>query len=85
MQGGSMEKPLIASDVIGCNNLIVENETGFLVDVRSSMSLANAMIKMIQLSEEKRNEMGKNARKFMKANYPKSAVLNAYEEEIIRN
>jgi glycosyltransferase involved in cell wall biosynthesis len=85
MQGGSMEKPLIASDVIGCNNLIVENETGFLVEVRSSMSLANAMIKMIQLSEEKRSEMGKNARKFMKANYPKSAVLNAYEEEIIRN
>jgi glycosyltransferase involved in cell wall biosynthesis len=85
MQGGSMEKPLIASDVIGCNNLIVENETGFLVEVKSSISLANAMIKMIELSDERRNEMGKNARNFMKANYPKSAVLNAYEEEILRN
>lgn len=85
MQGGSMEKPLIASDVIGCNNLIVENETGFLAEVKSSVSLANAMIKMIELPEERRNEMGKNARNFMKTNYPKSAVLKAYDDEILKN
>jgi hypothetical protein len=29
--------------------------------------------------------MGKNARNFMKANYPKSAVLKAYDDEILKN
>lgn len=82
MQGASMEKPLLASDVVGCNNLIVPNETGFLFEVKNSNDIAEKMEKMLQLSSTQREEMGKKGRIFMQKNYNKTVVLEAYEAEL---
>jgi glycosyltransferase involved in cell wall biosynthesis len=82
MQGASMEKPLLASDVVGCNNLVVDGETGFLFEVKNVDDLANKMEKMLQLSLPERQTMGQKGRAFMKQHYNKTVVLEAYEAEL---
>jgi glycosyltransferase involved in cell wall biosynthesis len=82
MQGASMEKPLLASDVVGCNNLVVDGETGFLFVVKNVDDLADKMEKMLQLSNAERQTMGQKGRAFMKQHYNKTVVLEAYEAEL---
>ena len=82
MQGASMEKPLLASDVVGCNNLVVDGETGFLFEVKNVDDLADKMEKMLQLSLADRQTMGQKGRAFMKQHYNKKVVLEAYEAEL---
>lgn len=82
MQGGSMAKPLIASNVTGCNNLIVNEETGYLCAPKNERDLALKMKKMIALKEEERIKMGERGREFMKINYQKKIVLDAYLKEV---
>lgn len=82
MQGASMGKPLIATDVIGCNMLVDDGNTGYLCDVRSPQSLAIQMIRMISLSQENREEMGSKGRLKMKSQFEKKIVLENYLEEI---
>lgn len=82
MQGASMSKPLIASDVTGCRNLINDGETGYLCEVRNPESLAGKMTQLYSLAVEKRLEMGKMGREKMIKGYQKKVVLEAYEGEV---
>jgi glycosyltransferase involved in cell wall biosynthesis len=58
----SMEKPVITTDVPGCREVIDNEKNGFLVPVKSSTHIAEAMIKMASLSKNERNQMGKHGR-----------------------
>lgn len=82
MQGASMAKPLIATDVTGCRNLINDGETGYLCEVRNPESLAEKMIALFKLSDENRYEMGRKGREKMIKEYQKKIVLEAYEGEV---
>lgn len=82
LQGASMERPLIASDVTGCNNLIENDLSGYVFPVRDVEKLVNSLLKMINLSQEERNSMGKLGRIKMINEYQKKIVLEAYELEV---
>jgi len=82
MQGASMAKPLIATNVTGCRNLIDDGATGYLCEVRNPLSLAEQMLKMHQLSLEERLKMGQQGREKMIREYQKKIVLEAYEREV---
>lgn len=83
MQGASMAKPLIATDVTGCRNLVEVGITGYLCEVRKPNSLAEKMINLYKLSTEKRQEMGLKGREKMIKEYQKKIVLEAYEGEVM--
>ncbi len=83
MQGASMAKPLIATDVTGCRNLVEDGITGYLCEVRKPSLLAEKMINLYKLSTEKRQEMGLKGREKMIEEYQKKIVLEAYEGEIM--
>lgn len=83
MQGASMERPLIASDVTGCNNLIDADITGYVFPVRNIEILVHSLLKMLNLSQEHRNLMGRLGREKMKNQYQKSIVLQAYLRETL--
>jgi glycosyltransferase involved in cell wall biosynthesis len=85
MQGASMAKPLIATDVTGCRNLVEDGITGYLCEVRNPESLAEKMIQLYNLAEQKRLEMGNMGREKMIKEYQKKIVLNAYEGEVNLN
>ncbi|MBN1397042.1 MAG: glycosyltransferase family 4 protein [Bacteroidetes bacterium] len=62
LEGMSMGKPVIATDVPGCRDTVLHNENGLLVPARDIEALVQAMEFMI-LHPERRIEMGKIGRK----------------------
>lgn len=46
MEAGAMEVPVIASDIAGCNNVVIPDVNGILVTPRSVDSLEKAMLRL---------------------------------------
>lgn len=63
LEGLAMGKPCITTDAPGCNETVFHEETGLLCEVKNPRSLADACIRMIEMSPEQRQIMGENARK----------------------
>jgi glycosyltransferase involved in cell wall biosynthesis len=79
IESGSMEKPLIATNVEGCKDIVMDNYNGFLCKSKDSQSLSEACIKMLHLDEKAIHQMGKNSRKFMLENFAVQKVINIYD------
>jgi glycosyltransferase involved in cell wall biosynthesis len=78
LESASLEKPLITSNVPGCNNIVDDGVNGFLCKLKDSQDLANKMEKMLSLSEEDRIKMGKNGRKKMIREFDEQIVIKKY-------
>jgi glycosyltransferase involved in cell wall biosynthesis len=55
-----MGKPVVASNIRGCRELVIHEQTGLLVSVKNSLELTDA-IKKIMLNKELRLKMGTKA------------------------
>jgi glycosyltransferase involved in cell wall biosynthesis len=75
-EGMAMGKPVISTDVAGCREAIVEDHNGYLVKVKSEVSLAKALQKFIELDPVRKKEMGDNGRE---------KVLNEFDDRKIAN
>mgnify|MGYP001276908536 CR=1 FL=1 len=82
MEGASMEKPLIATNVTGCREIVIDNYDGFLCEVKNSKDLADKVEKFLLLSKEEREKLGKNGRKLMKEKFEDSKVIEKYYKVI---
>lgn len=70
----SMEKPVITTDVAGCREAVDEGKNGYLVPVKDSKALADAMIRFIELDDSDKLKMGLAGRK---------KVLSEFDDRII--
>jgi glycosyltransferase involved in cell wall biosynthesis len=59
----SMEKPIIASDIGGSNETIVDNVTGFLFQSGNAEALSKKIIEVLQLDETRLKSIGIEGRK----------------------
>lgn len=84
LEGAAMSRPLIATDVPGCNSVVIDNITGFLCEEKSAGSLAQSMEKMIAISPERRAMMGENGRHHVIANFDERLVISDYLQKIDR-
>lgn len=82
MESASLSKPLIATNVPGCKDLIDDGINGFLCEVKNAEDLANKMEKMINLNLEERISMGKAGREKMIKEFDESIVISKYLENI---
>jgi glycosyltransferase involved in cell wall biosynthesis len=82
LEGSAMGKPLIATDVPGCRDVIVDGETGYLCAVRSADSLAAAMVKMLETSPSERLEMGRRGRRKVEDEFCETRVVAKYLEAL---
>lgn len=74
MEAMAMERPVITTDTAGCRETVEQNVNGFLVPVRDSKALANAMKTFMALDPESRIRMGKSGR---------IKVLKEFDDKII--
>jgi glycosyltransferase involved in cell wall biosynthesis len=63
VEAQSMEKLIIASDIGGSNETIVDNKTGFLFKSGNSESLSKKIIEVLNLDESTLKSMGIEGRK----------------------
>lgn len=78
LEAAALGKPLIATDVPGCRQIVRDGYNGFLCDVRSSASLANTMLKMCSLPESSLKLLGSNSKSIVISEYDETLVLRAY-------
>jgi glycosyltransferase involved in cell wall biosynthesis len=84
LEASSMGRPCITGNVTGCKEVVEDGITGYLCRVRDADDLAGKMKMMYNLSEEKRVQMGKNAREKVVREFDKKIVIDAYLKAIER-
>ena len=82
MEGAAMERPIIATNVTGCKEIVDDGENGYLVNVRDSRDLAEKMEKFIHLSKEEREGMGKKGREKILKEFDEKIIIDIYRDKI---
>ena len=82
LEAASMARPLVASDVPGCREVLMHEENGFLCEVQNAQSLADAMLRMYSVSEEERLQMGLRGREKMEKEFDEQLVIALYAAAI---
>ena len=79
-----MGKPLIATNAPGCRELVLEGETGFFAEPRSSLSLEAALRKALDLGRPKAEAMGRRGRQLVIAAYGDERIAELYRSRVAR-
>ena len=82
IEAASMAKPLIATDVPGCREVVNDGVNGFLCQVKNSISLANQIKRFIKLDYSTKIEMGLKSRQLAVEKFDIVKVNNCYINEI---
>jgi glycosyltransferase involved in cell wall biosynthesis len=82
LEACAIGRPLIATNVPGCKDLVIEGVTGFLCELKDPRDLANVMIRFLNLSEIQKKQIGLNARMLVEEKFDHHIVINKYLETI---
>ena len=63
VEAQSMERPIIASNIGGSNETIIDEKTGFLFESNNAKSLSIKILKVLFMDEGSLESMGKEGRK----------------------
>ena len=83
LEAAAMGKPLIATDVPGCRQVVRDGHNGYLCRVKDPHDLARAMRQLMQLSPEQRQAMGQASRKLAEEVFDERLVVKKYLEAIV--
>lgn len=75
LQAGAMQKPVLATDVNGSNEIVLPGETGWLVPAKDAATLKQSMTHAMQTSSHERLAMGVMARKRIQSLYERAAYI----------
>lgn len=78
LEAMAMGRPIITTDTAGCKQTVEEGINGFLVPVKDSVALAEAMLKCITMREEHRNRMGAFGRQKVLREFDERIVIDGY-------
>ncbi len=70
----SMELPVVATDIRGCREEVIEGETGFLIPVRDSKALAEKVLVLLR-DKEMAQRFGKRARELVLEQYVEKDII----------
>ncbi len=80
LEAAGMARPIVTTNVAGCNNVVKDNYNGFLCSLKDVDDLADKMFKMYSLSIKERQEFGNNGRILVEGSYDENVVINKYQE-----
>ena len=78
LEAGAMARPLIATDVPGCRDVVEEGVNGYLCRARDARSLAQAMRRFADLPPAERLAMGDAGRRKVQERFSEEFVVRAY-------
>lgn len=83
LEAAAMGRPLLASDVPGCREIVRHGENGLLFAARSAEAIAGAIERFLAAPEVERARWGKNARRLAETGYDERLVVEAYRTALI--
>jgi glycosyltransferase involved in cell wall biosynthesis len=72
--------PIVATEVGGNREVVLDGESGFLVPPRDEAALAAAMLRLDALAEEDRRAMGRRGQDHIRRHYGLARVADRWEE-----
>jgi glycosyltransferase involved in cell wall biosynthesis len=82
LEAAAMARPIIATDVAGCRDVVDHNLNGLLCKVKNPVDLADKMIQMVRLPPEQRLKMGEAGRKKVASEFDEKIVISKYLDAI---
>ena len=82
LEGASMGRPLITSNIHGCLEAVEHGKTGFLAKVKDSEDLLEQMEQFIKLPYDEKKNMGIAGRKRMELLFDKNDVVERTIQEL---
>lgn len=84
LEAAAMARPLVATDVPGCREVVDNGVNGFLCASRDSASLASAIRQIVELSQEQREQMGSASRYKVQERFSEARVVDRYLDALAR-
>jgi glycosyltransferase involved in cell wall biosynthesis len=78
LEAAAMSRPVIATDVPGCREVVVDGETGLLVPPHDAQALAAAILRLVDLPEAQRDAMGQRGRALVYDRFSDARVCAVY-------
>ena len=78
LESMSCGRPIITTNVPGCNYLIDNNKNGFLCEKNNIKSLKQSLINFINLSNKEKNQLSLNSREFIIKNFDEKNIIERY-------
>jgi glycosyltransferase involved in cell wall biosynthesis len=78
LEGAAMGRPLIASNVPGCTQVVEDGVNGFLCEPRDAVSLADAIERVIGLDRDALIAMGLRGRALVEDRFADAQVIEQY-------
>ena len=84
MEAAAMGKPLITTDNVGCRDVVVDGETGWLCPVKDAAALADCMVQLVAMPAADRQAMGMAGRRFIVDKFDEKKVVAHYLATLAR-
>ena len=81
LEAASMALPVVTTDAVGCRDSIIPGQTGFLVPVRQSVELVDAIGRLIDDPALCRR-MGEAGREFMRERFEVSKLIDSIVSDL---
>ena len=82
LEAAAMGRPLVATDVVGCREVVEDGINGFLCKPRDAQDLAAKMEAMLVLLPKQRAEMGRQGRLRVECEFDEQIVIKKYLSSI---
>jgi glycosyltransferase involved in cell wall biosynthesis len=82
LEAASCAKPIVATDVPGCHQVVEHNHNGLLCRLKDAGDLAEKMKAMSLLDDRTLQQFGENGRRKMEAEFDESVVIRKYLDVI---
>jgi glycosyltransferase involved in cell wall biosynthesis len=79
LEAGACGVPVVATDVPGTREVVVNGETGWLAPAGNAQELANTMMKLMHMPPDARHATGERARRHVARNFSLEAALDRWE------
>lgn len=84
LEGAAMGRPLLASNVPGCKEVVKDGYNGFLFEVRDVKSMVDKIKLFLALDMEERKLLAANSRKLVEEAFDENIVIDIYDRTIRR-
>ena len=82
LEAASMERPIIATNVPGCREIVIDNYNGFLCEAQDTNSLIACMMHMLSLSPTELTSFGKNGRSHVLQQFDEQKTIALYRHKL---
>lgn len=83
MEASAMGRPIVATDVPGCREVVADGATGLLCEVKNAHDLADKLARILDMDDIARYEMGLRGRRKVAAEFDEALVIERYRQTLL--